>query len=245
MEPKKNFWSIILISLTAIICIFMLSGAYKYKYQQQESITVTGAAEMNFVSDLIVWNASFSRSASNLQDAYTLLQSDEQKVRQYLREMKINEEEVVFSSVQTDKLYTTQYDHNGHMTGTRFDGYQLTQTIKITSQNIPLVDKVSREITSLIRQGVEMNSSPPSYYYTKLGELKIDLLKQASADGKERAETIAKNAGIRLGQLKKATMGIFQIIGQNENEDYSYGGTFNTTSLHKTATITVKMEFSL
>src|SRR5690606_41471801 len=99
MEPKKNFWGIILISLTAIICIFMLSGAYKYKYQQQESITVTGAAEMNFVSDLIVWNASFSRSASNLQDAYTLLHSDEQMIRQYLCDMKNKDTEVDLYSV--------------------------------------------------------------------------------------------------------------------------------------------------
>lgn len=235
----------VLISLTAVICIYMLTKAYKYKFRQQETIIVTGAAEMNFESDLIVWSASFSQSSYELQAAFTALKTDEGKVRQYLREMNIDEKEMVFSSVQTEKLYTTQFDENGRITGSKFNGYKLTQSIKVTSKNIPLVDKVSREITGLIQKGVEMASEPPAYYYTQLGALKINLLAQATADGQERAATIAKNAGSSLGDLRKATMGIFQITGQNENEDYSYGGTFNTSSLNKTATITVKMEFSL
>ena len=97
----------------------------------------------------------------------------------------------------------------------------------------------------MIESGIEFNSSPPSYYYTKLSELKVDLLAKASADAKQRAETIAKNAGSSLGKIKKATMGVFQITGQNSNEDYSYGGAFNTSAKNKTASITVKIDFAV
>ena len=71
----------------------------------------------------------------------------------------------------------------------------------------------------------------------------MELLGKASSDAKARAEAIAKNAGSSLGDLKKATMGIFQITGKNSNEDYSYGGAFNTSSREKTGSITIKMEF--
>jgi len=40
-------------------------------------------------------------------------------------------------------------------------------------------------------------------------------------------------------------MGIFQITGQNSNEEYSYGGNFNTSSKNKTASITAKLEFGI
>jgi hypothetical protein len=40
-------------------------------------------------------------------------------------------------------------------------------------------------------------------------------------------------------------MGVFQITGQNENEDFSYGGAFNTSNINKTATVTVKMDFEV
>lgn len=235
----------IIIAAAAIIGIYMATDAYKYKYRQQKIITVTGAAEQSFTSDLIVWNASFSRTGYDLQAVYAALKNDEQKVRAYLHEMKLGEKEMIFSSVRTEKLFSTKYDPNGRITGSEFTGYQLIQSVKVTSGDISLVDRISREITGLIQQGVEMNSEPPAYYYTQLGPLKIDLLAKAAEDGKERAATIASHAGRSPGTLRKATMGIFQITGENENEEYSYGGTFNTSSLNKTATVTVRMEFAL
>jgi hypothetical protein len=48
-----------------------------------------------------------------------------------------------------------------------------------------------------------------------------------------------------LGKLKKATLGIFQITGKNTDEDYTYGGAFNTSSLNKTGSITIRMEFAV
>lgn len=113
------------------------------------------------------------------------------------------------------------------------------------SKDIEKVEKISREVTELIESGIEFNSSSPSYYYTKLSELKIDLLAKASADAKQRAETIAKNSGSGLGAIKKANMGVFQITGQNSDEDYSYGGAFNTSSKNKTASITIKIEYAV
>jgi hypothetical protein len=38
-------------------------------------------------------------------------------------------------------------------------------------------------------------------------------------------------------------MGVFQIVAQNSSEEYSWGGSFNTTSKRKTATITVKLDY--
>ena len=40
-------------------------------------------------------------------------------------------------------------------------------------------------------------------------------------------------------------MGVFQITGQNSNEDYSYGGAFNTSSRTKTASITIKIDYGV
>ena len=67
----------------------------------------------------------------------------------------------------------------------------------------------------------------------------------ATEDARIRAEQIAENANAEIGDLRYAKMGIFQIIAQNSNEDLSWGGTFNTTSKMKTATITMKLQFGL
>ena len=64
------------------------------------------------------------------------------------------------------------------------------------------------------------------------------MISKATEDARIRAERIAQNAGGQLGNLISARMGVFQITGQNSGEDYSWGGSFNTSDKKKTATIT-------
>jgi uncharacterized protein len=241
----KNYIGISIAALAAIICFWILGNAYKYKFKTSETIIVTGLAEKDFVSDQIVWTGNYSRKMMDLKSAYALLKEDEGKIRTYLKEKAIAENEMVFSAVTIDKDFTTKFDADGKQIGSEFTGYNLKQDVTVDSKNIEKVEKISREVTELIQSGIEFNSSSPSYYYTKLSELKLDLLAKASADAKQRAETIAKNSGSSLGKIKKATMGIFQITGKNSNEDYSYGGAFNTSSKNKMASITTKIEYAV
>lgn len=241
----KNYIAAAIIALAIIVAFAILGNAYKYKFKGEETISVTGLAEKDFVSDQIVWTGNYSRKTMDLKTAYQELKDDEGKIRAYLKGKGVNDAEMVFSAVSIDKDFTTRYDDNGRVTGSEFTGYNLKQNVTVDSKDIEKVEKISREVTELIESGIEFNSSSPSYYYTKLSELKVDLLAKASADAKQRAETIAKNSGGGLGKIKKATMGIFQITGKNSNEDYSYGGTFNTSSKNKTASITTKIDYAV
>lgn len=230
-------------AIAAIICAFIFSNAYKYKFKTNEIISVTGLAEKEFESDKIVWNASYNRKSMDLKSAYADLKEDENTIKTYLTKKGVNENEMVASAISIEKQFDTKYDANGRQLGSEFTGYLLTQNLTVDSKEIDKVEKISREATELIQSGIELNSSAPSYYYSKLSELKLDLLAKASADAKQRAETIAKNSGGSLGNLRKCSMGIFQITGLDTNEDFSYGGAFNTTSKSKKATITVKAEY--
>jgi uncharacterized protein len=241
----KNYIGAAIIALAAIICFFILGNAYKYKFKTTETISVTGLAEKDFISDQIVWEGNYSRKMMDLKSAYTLLKEDESKIRTYLKGKNVTDAELVFSAVSIDKEFNNKLDAEGRNIGSEFTGYNLKQNVTVDSKDIDKVEKISRAITELIENGIEFNSSSPSYYYTKLSELKLDLLAKASADAKQRAETIAKNSGSSLGKIKKATMGVFQITGKNSNEDYSYGGAFNTSAKNKTASITTKIEFAV
>ncbi len=99
-------------------------------------------------------------------------------------------------------------------------------------------------VTELINSGIELYSEAPRYYYTRLAELKIEMLTSASKDARNRAEKMAENAGGDIGSLRSADMGVCQITAPNSTEEYSWGGAFNTSSKRKTASITVKLEFS-
>lgn len=235
----------IIIGLSVILTGYVLGKAYNYKYNSVNTVGVIGGAEYDFSSDLVVWSAAYSRASYELKDAYAALKSDEKQVRSYLQKSGIADSEIVFSAIVIDKQYQYHYNENGAITSTTFSGYSLRQTVKVNSRHIDKVEKISREITELLQSGIELSSEQPAYYYTKLSDLKIKLLEKATEDARVRAETIAKNADSKLGDLKKASMGVFQITGQYSNEDYTYGGAFNTKDKDKTASITVRLEYEV
>lgn len=241
----RSYTGTIIIALAIIISVFLVSNTARYKFQSAETISVTGLAEKDFTADQIVWKGTFIRTGMDLKGAYAQLKADEADIKQYLNASGIADSSIVFSSVDMQRTYDTKYDDAGKITGNTFTGYTLTGTVTVDSKNIEQVEKMSREITTLLQKGIELNSTPPSYYYSRLNDLKIDLLSKASADAKQRAESIAKNSDASLGGIKKAAMGVFQITGKNENETYSYGGSFNTTSKQKTASITLRVDYQV
>ena len=97
----------------------------------------------------------------------------------------------------------------------------------------------------MIEANVEFTSEAPEYYYTKLDELKLQLIDEATQNAKERIDIMAAGTGGKTGKLLTANLGVFQITAQNTNSDYSYGGSFDTSSRQKTASITVKLNYSV
>lgn len=154
-------------------------------------------------------------------------------------------EKIIFSAVDIRKDFVKTYFENGNLKDEVFRGYILNQTVKIESNEVDKIEEISRTITELAKDGISFYSYSPQYYYTKLSELKIEMVAAATEDARIRAEQIAVNANTKIGGLRYAKMGIFQIIAQNSNEDLSWGGTFNTSSKMKTTTITMKLQFGL
>lgn len=240
----KNSLSAIIIGISIIGTAAVLSNGFKNRNKALDQIDVTGLGKKDFVSDLIVWTGSFTRKSLDLKSAYAQLNDDQKKIRDYLLGKGVKESELVVSAVEINKEYDYHYDNEGRSTST-FNGYRLTQRVTIESNDVDKIESISREVTELINTGVEFYSETPQYYYTKLAELKIEMIASATEDARVRAEKIAQNAGAKLGDLKSAKMGVFQIIAQNSSEDYSWGGSFNTFSKRKTATITMKLSFGI
>ncbi|MEI8134430.1 MAG: SIMPL domain-containing protein [bacterium] len=242
---SHSWLNAVIFALAICTASWMLSSTWRKTHETKETIKVTGLAEKNFVSDLIVWSGSFSRKMMSMQDAFAALKRDADAIEKYLITKGVSQKEIVLSAISINKEYKNTYDDKGRIKDTYFDGYTLRQSVDIESKEVDKIETMSREVTELINSGIEFNSEPPRYYYTKLAELKLEMLAAATADAKARGERIAKNSGGSLGTLRNAAMGIFQITGQNSSEEFSYGGNFNTSSKKKTASITARLEFGI
>jgi Uncharacterized protein conserved in bacteria len=243
-KPNRGNTKILIISISIIIASAILSFALVNRNIADEQINVTGLGEKNFQSDLIVWNGTYSRTGKTLKETYEKLNNDQVIVKDFLARKGIAINEIVYSSISIQQEFEDREDKDRNRIQV-FKDYRLQQNTKIESKDIERVEKVSREITELINSGIEFYSQEPQYYFTELGDLKLQLIELATKNGKERAEKIVEQTGFKLGKLKYANLGVFQIMAQNSNTDYSWSGAFDTGSKNKTATITVKMQFGI
>lgn len=239
----KSYVNTVIIALSIIITALVGANAVKNRNITNNSISVTGLGSKDFVSDLIVWSGSFQQKNINLKDAYAQLDKDRENIKSYMIAKGLKAENIIFSAVEIQKEFDEINDENGRKIKSVFNGYRLSQNVQVESAEVDKVENISREVSELINSGIEFYSSNPQYYYTKLAELKIQMIAEATKDANERAKRIAENAGGKVGRLKNADMGVFQIVAQNSSEEYSWGGSFNTSSKRKTATITVKLEY--
>ena len=162
-------------------------------------------------------------------------------MKQYLISKGIAENQITISSISTTSL--KKQDANGGETS-EITGYSLRQQLEVRSNEVDKIAQIARESTELINQGILIESNPPQYFYTQLGDLKIEMLGEAAKDAKTRAEKIAASTGNSIGTVRSARMGVLQITAADSTE-VSDGGISDTSTIDKDMTAVVNVSFAV
>lgn len=199
-------------------------------------ISVTGSAQRAITSDVAVWRLSLSRpaDAAGMRDASAQLERDLASLRSYLKKSGVPEASVTVQPVSVEP----QYNANGPST------YNIRQDVRVEGSDVPKLTSVAQGATSLLTGGSSLSTTALEYYYSKLGDLKVAMLAEATADAQTRAQRIAESAGSRLGKLKSASQGVFQITPVNSTDVSDYG-TYDTSTVQKQITAVVRTSFTV
>jgi uncharacterized protein len=226
---------------TVAASLILAQGIFKVVQFNHQQITVTGSAQREITSDLAVWRGRLSRRDTDLKTAYQNLRIDMEKVRSYLISKGVPSGDIVISQVSTESIYAK--NDKGSATND-IEAYRLFQAVDVRSSDVNLVTSLSRESTELIDQGVEFESDAPQYFYSKLDDLKVEMLAKATENAKERAANMTRATGNGIGLMRQAKMGVFQITPSNSTE-VSDWGVNDTSSLYKKVTAVVNVSFAI
>jgi len=226
---------------TIVSSLIFSKALLQMKRFSEEVINVTGSAEKRIKSDSIAWTSKFTVRDPQMTVAYQRLKENLESVKGYLLSKGIREEEIIVAQVETEILY--QKNEKGNDTN-QIEAYRLNQAIEVRSFEVDKVTAISREATELINQGIELISNAPEYFYTKLSELKLEMLSEATRNAKKRAEQMAASTGNKIGLMRSARMGVFQITPVNSVEVSDWGEN-DTRSLEKKVMAVVKIDFAI
>lgn len=242
MKPArgKNRWAWIL-GVCLFLSALVLSGPLGDFVHAQRKLTVRGFAERRITSDFTVWHINLAARAKTAKEAFARLQADEARLRAGLAREGVPADLVEVTLTSVNPVFRT--DERG-MTTAEISGYTISRSFRLATPDIGLAPKFALATEALLRDGLEMNPSPPEFYCQKLKDLRAELLGEAVRDAQRRAEVIAKQAGCRVGGLRSAQQGVFQITPIYSTE-ISAGGELDTTSLEKSIKAVVTAEFWL
>ena len=225
-----------LVVATAIGGWFFVKGK-----RGDQTITVTGSARKRIKSDLVIWRCAVSYQSPVLSDAYRSLSEALPKVKAYLVSKGIPENQITASSISSQTLHGRTSD--GGETA-EITGYSLRQELSVRSNDVDKIGQIARESTELINQGILIESMAPEYLFTKLSDLKIEMLSEAAKDAKKRAEQIAQSTGSSIGSVRTARMGVLQITPA-DSTDVSGEGMNDTSAIDKDITAVVNIGFGV
>lgn len=231
----------IIITLILAITMIECTQTIAEKIGNIKGITVTGSSSKIVTSDSASLSFDISAKASNKNAAYKTISSQLPQVINYLTEIGFSKDDI---DIKPQNGYETyKYAPNGVMTN-EVSHYNLSQNITVNSKNVQKIKTLSNDLAKLIDKGININVYEPQYFYSKLADDKVVLLKEASVDAKERASAMLKATNNRVGKINSVKMGVFQITPVDSN-NVSDMGINDTTSIDKKITSVVNVVFEI
>ncbi len=229
----------------------MASRAYQSKFEQndrrEKQLQVTGSARKRIHSDLAVWRIRISADAKELAEAYKKLKDGDEKVHEFLTKHAFTPAEIAAQAVQTETIYKVEWkgkDNAAKHETHDVESYNLSRYYTITTARVDAVASPAAAVTELIEEGVKIVSDAPNFYYSKIADLKVEMIGEASRDARARADQLVLNAGCTIAEVRHARMGVLQITQPNST-DVSDSGIYDTSTIEKDVTSVVSLTLGI
>ena len=151
-------------------------------------------------------------------------------MRAFLTAQGAQPDEVSVNPVSTE---TVTQNASGQDTG-RVLAYRLTRSFEVRSSRVDAVAALVEASQELLAQGVPLQAQSPQYVYTKLADLRPQLLAEATKDALGRAKVLVEATGVKLGGLRDVNVGVFQVTAPNSTDVSDHGVYDTSTSCART-----------
>lgn len=195
------------------------NAAIKFK-EYERVVTVKGLSEREYPADIVIWPIQFTAASNDLEEMYTSIERSTEKIKAFLRRAGIQSDEISISPPAITDKSAQQY---GSQTRAEFR-YTASQTVTVYSANIDTVRNVMGSMSDLGKQGIVFSGAnyqaQTEYIFTRLNEIKPEMIEEATRKAREVAEKFADDSNSTLGKIRSASQGQFSINARDNNNPH-------------------------
>jgi hypothetical protein len=182
-------------------------------------VTVKGIAEREVKADLALWPIRVVTTDNDLAKAQERMAENMRRVREFLTKHGVDLAGSELQRLQVRDANANQYGDTSRVR----DRYVIQQTLMVRSDKPDAIAAVSQLAGEMVAAGIVLSSEDdgyaaggPRFLYTKLNEIKPPMIAEATARARESAEKFAQDSQSRLGGIRHANQGVFEILPRDQ-----------------------------
>jgi len=214
------------VTAATIIAIGMMIMGYSIRngivtFKDRDRVVyVKGLAEREVKADKVTWALTYKDLGNDPSEMYSNIERKNNKLISFLKEGGITDEEI---SIGSPSIVDRQADNYGNeIMNYR---YKAKSVITVTSNDVDKVRKILKKQAELMKQGIalvneEYGGEPITYEFTGLNKIKPEMVEEATKNARATAQKFAEDSDCKLGGIRSAQQGYFEIENRDENTPY-------------------------
>jgi hypothetical protein len=188
--------------------------------QLDRYVTVKGLSEREVKADLAIWPIQITIASNDLNQLESELLYQTETLKGFFEEHSFDQNEITIGTpiIQDSKANI----YGGNQSNNQYR-YIAKRDFTVRTTDIDKLHKTLDMIPSIVSKGIILGSknywNQIEYMYTKLNEIKPDMIEEATKNAREAAEKFARDSDSDVGKIKTASQGLFTIV----NRDISTG----------------------
>ncbi len=230
-STRRWLGTAVILSAGIMMSGYLLGNGLLRAKEAERAVTVRGLAEREVTADLATWTISYAATSPSLATAQAKMREDTATIEKFFGEL----------GFPVDALQPT----GANVSSTTYDGvtsYSVRQRLSLRTTDIKRAQKAVSRQFDLVNRGVLLEEGSTMFYsFTKLNEIKPEMVAEATRDARSSAEQFAKDSDTSVGPISEATQGYFTIEARDGD---SSGWGVSDTPFKKVRVVTT-IKFSL
>jgi hypothetical protein len=181
-------------------------------------VTVKGVSEREAKADLALWPLNLNVTDNDLSQAQALLRRNTERVFAFLVRQGIDTADAELQGYRVTDLLARPYGGDPSYRSR----FIITQTVMVRSSDPDRILQASQNVGELVDAGVVLSSGEewgpggPTFLFTRLNDLKPEMIAEATANARQAAEQFALDSRSSLGGIRQANQGVFVILPRDQ-----------------------------
>ena len=194
-------------------------GALRVK-SLERVVTVKGLAEREVRADEALWPITFTDASNDLGALYRSLDTKTKQVVDFLTAHGFAREEITVSPPSIVDKLAQQYGGQQDV-ALRFTA---SQAVTVYTDKVDAVRAALAQMSDLGKEGIVIRGDDyqnrTQYIYTKLNDIKPEMIEEATRNAREVAGKFARDSDSTVGKIKQASQGQFTIEDRDQNNPH-------------------------